>query len=82
MNREYILYNLKAASEELTNTIKEIEDNETYEYGDYWVGIQHLYHHINTAWNARESTKEESDVCSESNFYKWRTFPTDLHMGR
>ena len=81
MNKEYVLYNLKAAKKELDRTIKEIEEIEDYDYGEYSVAIQHLYHHLNTAWNAKKSSSKESNECSEENFKKWRQFPSDIYMG-
>jgi hypothetical protein len=80
MNRNYILYNLKEAQEELRRAIAEIESAHEYEYGDFLVPMSHLYHHINTAWNARDSSQAESDQCSEENFNKWRTMPTSLEL--
>jgi hypothetical protein len=81
MNKEYILYNLKEASMQLFSIIKQLEENSTYDLGAYSVDMQHLYHHINTAWNSRDSTKEESQICTESDFEKWRRFPPDIYMG-
>ena len=81
MNKEYIIYNLKEALGQLNSTISNIELDQNYEFGEYIVDMQHLYHHINTAWNARESTIEESNSCSEQDFDKWRQFPSDIYMG-
>lgn len=81
MNKEYILYNLKEAFGELNSIIQEIENDATYEYGDFVIPMQHLYHHLNTAWNSRDSTKDESVECTEVNFEKWRQFPTDIYLG-
>ncbi len=78
MNKEYILYNLKEALEQLSNTIHELEKDKDYEYGDFRVDMEHLYHHVNTAWNAQNSSAQESCECSESNFNRWRQFPKDM----
>jgi hypothetical protein len=43
------------------------------------VELQHLYHHINTAWNARDSTNAVGEA-SEVEFREWSAFPTDLPM--
>ena len=81
MNNEYILYNLRDAQEQLTSIINEIENDDEFDIESYSVDIQHLYHHINTSWNARFASKVESDECSEENFVKWRQFPNDIEMG-
>ena len=81
MNKEYILYNLKDAFEQLESIIKDIETNGEYEIGEYSADMQHLYHHINTSWNSRYASKIESEECTKENFVKWRQFPDDIHMG-
>ena len=78
MKKKYVLYNLKEAREELDRTISDIQEDP--DYGDFVVAIQHLYHHINTAWNARDASEDETEQCSQENFKKWSQFPTDLDM--
>lgn len=80
MNREYVLYHLKEAHEELTKTIREIEHNPDYDFGEYIVAMTHLYHHINTAWNAKDVTPERADRSSEEDFERWRQFPSDIDL--
>jgi len=53
MNKEWILFNLKEDHEELIRMIQEIERDPEYDFGEYSVHMEHLYHHINTAWNSR-----------------------------
>ncbi len=77
MNLGYIQYNLKQAREELDAMINGIKKNADYEEGEYVVAMTHLYHHINTAWNARDVSKERSDNCSEEDFKTWRRFPKE-----
>ena len=60
MNTKFILFNLQEALEELDSTIKQIEGDSDYEELELSVAMSHLYHHVNTAWNARNSTNEES----------------------
>jgi hypothetical protein len=82
MNREYILYNLKEALEQLTETISDFENNNDYEYAEFKVDMEHLYHHLNTAWNAQNSTEQESNVCSDCDYNQWRQFPQDLILNQ
>ena len=77
MNKKYILYNLKEAIEQLTSTINDLETDKDYDFGNFKPDMEHLYHHINTAWNAKYSTDKESKECTESNYNKWRQFPND-----
>ena len=82
MNKEFILFNLKEAKESIENIIQYIENQEDYcnDDGYYIVDMQHLFWHINTAWNARNSSPKDSEECTEENFEKWNEFPTDLIM--
>ena len=68
MNREHVLFHLQEAAEELTRTVSECESNSQYDIGEYFVAMQHLYHHLNMAWNGRYATKEEADPITDETF--------------
>ena len=77
-----MIWNLKEAQEALQQIISELEGPSDYADCDapLSVDMAHLYHHLNTAWNARHSTPERAAACTESDFKKWRQFPTELPM--
>jgi len=83
MNKEYVLYNLTHAVEALDKLIADMKSDADYDYGNYVVDIAHVYHHLNTAWNARDATKAAADECSEEDFYRWRQFPSEeeIYLG-
>jgi hypothetical protein len=83
MNKDYVLYNLDEAHKALGEIIADIRSNRDYDYGEYVVDMSHVYHHWNTAWNAREATKAAADECSEEDFYRWRQFPSEeeIYLG-
>ena len=76
MNRKYVLFQLGEAKQEIENTISDIENDVAYGYERYIVAMSNIYHHINTAWNARDASKRDTEYYSEEDFYKWRKFPT------
>jgi hypothetical protein len=80
MNRDWVLFHLKEAHEELTRTIQEVRDKPDYDYGEFFPAMQHLYHHLNTAWNAREASESELAQVTDANFKRWSSFPADLLM--
>ena len=80
MNREHTLFHLREAAEELVRTIRDMETDPEYDYAEFRVAMQHLYHHLNTAWNARDKTAERVAACSEADFFRWRRFPQDLDL--
>lgn len=76
MNKEYILFQLEEAKQEIENTISDIKNDVTYGQKRYIVAMSNIYHHINTAWNSRDASKRDTEDYSEADFYKWRKFPT------
>jgi hypothetical protein len=64
MNRVWIFLRLKEAGEELTRTIQEMEEDPKYDFGEYFVAMMHLYHHLNAAWNSRDATPDRVKSCT------------------
>ena len=79
MNTEHTLFHLKEALEQLQKTISSLESEELHQV-ELKLDLEHLYHHLNTAWNARNSTNEEARECSATNFKMWGQFPADLDL--
>lgn len=80
MNKKYIAWHLEEAAKEIAETLREMESDPEWEIGDFYVEMRHLFHHVNSAWNARDSTEAEANECTEENFEKWRQYPADLEM--
>lgn len=78
MNKNVILFNLLEAKEELDRTIKELETDLEYGEPELSVAMMHLFHHVNTARNARNSPHEKWKNCSDDDFNRWGRYPTDL----
>ncbi len=81
VEKDYALWHLQEAKEELDRTIKALAADPEYGEEEFRVAIEHLYNHVNTAWNARNASPERTAVCSEADFKTWRHFPTDIDMG-
>ncbi len=79
MNTTNSLFHLKEALEQLQETITALETGSLEEIS-FQIEIEHLYHHINTAWNSRDSTEQETNECNKENFSKWQKFPVDLEL--
>ena len=78
MNREWVLFHLKEAAEELDRTIEDIQRDPGYDHAQFWPAMQHLYHHLNTAWNARDASPDEVAGESDGLFNRWSRYPDDL----
>jgi len=80
MNRAFVLQELTEAHEALTRMIQEIRDTPDYDSGELFAEMPHLYHHLNTAWNARNVSQDEAQHVSDVTFKRWSAFPDDLPM--
>jgi hypothetical protein len=78
MNRDWTLYNLSEAREELERALTEIRETPDYGVGELLVTMSHVYHHLNTAWNSRNSSESEIRHPSPENFKRWSAFPVDI----
>jgi len=76
MNKPYILLHLKEAAEALSSIVRELEQDPDYEFGNFLPDMSHLYHHINTAWNARDASDSRVEECTEEDFRTWRAMPS------
>ncbi len=80
MNKEWIHFHLTEALEELNRTINELSNDPDYGIGDFSVGMQHIFHHLNTAWNSRDVSPKKASESSDKDFNAWRQFPKDIDM--
>jgi hypothetical protein len=80
LNKASIVFNLEEALEELTSTLDNIKNAENYSNADFRVAMEHLYHHINFAWNTRNMPAKEVGKLDGRKFYKWRRFPPDINL--
>ncbi len=80
MYKEFIVSELKEAKKELEQMIGEIEKDTDCDFNDYFIEIQHIYHHINKAWNMKKEDKETIKNCSEKDFFRWSKFPSDIAL--
>lgn len=78
MNSKSIVFHLEEAQEELNRMIKNFQTDSLHDEGSFTIEMQHLYHHLNTAWNSRNSS--ENEIETEEIFKQRRQFPTDMSM--
>ena len=81
MNRNWVLFNLREAEEQLRRMIAQIESTPDFGFGEFSVAMGHAYHHLNTAWNSQNALPASVEQCSQQEFYRWRQFPTDIYLG-
>lgn len=76
----YIIWNLEEAQEELSRTISELSNDADYDEAEFSIAMAHVYDHLNTAWNARNATPEDTENLTDETFSRWRAFPKDIDM--
>jgi hypothetical protein len=45
---------------------------------EFQIAMQHAYHHLNFAWNARHVKTSRYANLTDADFEKWGAFPNDL----
>ena len=80
MNKPAIEFHLQEAQEALNTMLESLRTDPDFECGAYWVQMQHLYRHINTAWNARHATDDQTSPLSQEDFDRWGQYPADLNI--
>jgi len=80
MTRDFVVFNLREAAAELSRTIDQIQADVEFDEAELRVAVAHIFHHLNTAWNARDATPERVSACSSKDFFAWRQFPADIDM--
>ena len=55
LNREWIRAHLWEAKEELDGMLAKIETDEEYDEGEFKIAMDHIYTHLNVAWNERKA---------------------------
>jgi hypothetical protein len=78
LGRDYIMWNLRESIETLERIVRDMDADTDYGVAEFCAAMSHVYGHINTAWNARHTSEEAVEHCSEEDFRLWRQFPTDL----
>ena len=80
MNKDYILLNLREALEEIEHLVRKLQSDPACGEPDLRIGMVHAYHHMNIAWNARNSTKEQTFERTSEQFESWGRFPEDIPL--
>lgn len=80
MNNKYIQYNLEEAEEEIQIMLKQLRAKKEYSSEEFYSSMQHLYHHLNIAWNSRLTSWDEVEKSTSTDIENWGKFPTDITL--
>jgi hypothetical protein len=79
LNRQWVSFHLGEAIQELQKVTTALESR-AMTREEFEIALEHAYHHINTAWNSRSITNEEAKNHSDTDYIRWRHFPTELNL--
>lgn len=76
--RAAISYNLEDALEELAQISEMFRPDVEVDESEFKVRMAHLYSHLNTAWNMRNTNEADLESADSEQMNAWSRFPTDL----
>ena len=72
LNKQWIIFHLQEAQEEILNTIEQLGSEPEYSETDFEIAVAHMYNHLNTAWNSRSVDNDRTANSSDHDFFEWR----------
>ena len=78
LNRAIILSNIQEAREELQKIEAMLASDEPLKPVQFQIAMQHAFHHLNFAWNARHWPMKRYENLSKADFDLAGSSPTDL----
>ncbi len=80
LNWDVVTSNLSEALEELQRLADVATDQQARNEVELQFRIEHVYHHLNVAWNARHATHQNYNQLTQDDFNLWGRFPTDVDL--
>ena len=76
-NKDIVKFNIEEAKEQLEEILNDIETDLEFSDVEFQISLEHAYHHLNFAWNARNVEEKRAIKCSEKDYKEWSKFPID-----
>ena len=76
LNRWIIARNIREAREELQKLERQLSSRPPVGEIELQIGLEHAYHHLNVAWNARSASNTRYANLTNRDFNRWSRFPT------
>ena len=78
---DIVSLNICEAREELERIESLIAAGTPPDEEDFQICMQHAFHHLNVAWNARHESIDRYANLSQDDYERWGQFPHDLAFG-
>ena len=80
LNWEIIRSNIAEAREQLEEIEKRAKSRKPPCKEELQIMLQHAYHHMNFAWNARHQSTKWYAHLTDADFDAWKQFPSDIEF--
>lgn len=80
LNWEIILSNLGEAREQIELIEARVKSGEKVSEIELQIWIEHVYHHLNFAWNVRHVSTKRYSRLKDEEFNLWSKFPEDIEV--
>jgi len=82
LNWKIILSNLAEAREQIERIEASAKEKTKPSEIELQIWIEHVYHHLNFAWNIRHETSERYGNLSDEDFNNWSKFPREIEESK
>lgn len=80
MNKKFVRYNLEEVQEEVGLILRGLKADPDYTEERFYRAMQHIVHHVNIAWNARDIAEGAHEDATEEQLEQWGRYPTDFKL--
>ena len=80
LNIDIIKSNIQEAREQLQEIETSLLQKRSFNEGYLQVSIEHAYHHLNTAWNARFIPQKRYKQSTNNDYNTWGKYPQDIEV--
>ena len=78
INWEIVLSDIADARSDLQYIEHRVKSGHALNEEEFRVTLQHVYHHLNFAWNARHQSTERYANLTDEDFISWGQYPADI----
>ena len=82
LNWKIILSNLAEAREQIEQIEEQANNGNKPSEIELQIMLEHVYHHLNFAWNIRHTSTENYSNLTDDEFNEWSQFPKEMEMAK
>jgi hypothetical protein len=79
MQKDYALFHLAEAKEAIESVLARMQADPDYDQSNFAIDMQHVYWHINSAWNGRHFSSDQQAL-TDAVYQSFIQYPKDLEL--